>query len=63
MADKFAQYDPAEDLTSEEAIAVFMTEAFETADAGYIAHALGVVTRARKLPAHTDQQAKAAAKP
>jgi probable addiction module antidote protein len=52
MADKFTQYDPAEDLKSDEAIAVFMAEAFETEDAGYIAHALGVVTRAKELPAH-----------
>ncbi len=63
MADKFTQYDPAEDLTSDEAIAVFMAEAFEAADAGYIAHALGVVTRAKALPAHAERQAKAAAKP
>jgi probable addiction module antidote protein len=38
-------YDPAEDLTSEIAIATFMTEVFETADAHYIAHALGVVAQ------------------
>lgn len=63
MADKFTQYDPAEDLTSDEAIAVFMAEALETADAGYIAHALGVVTSAKAQPARTDQEAKAAAKP
>ena len=34
---------------SDEAIAVFMEEAFKTEDAGYIAHALGVVARAKGM--------------
>jgi probable addiction module antidote protein len=42
-------YDPAEDLGSDEAIAVFMAEAFQTNDAGYIAHAVGVVARAKGM--------------
>jgi probable addiction module antidote protein len=42
-------YDPAEDLGSDEAIASFMAEAFETEDVGYIAHALGVVARAKGM--------------
>ena len=46
MGEKLTTYDPAEDLGSDEAIAVFMEEAFKTEDAGYIAHALGVVARA-----------------
>ena len=49
MTEKLTPYDPAEDLTSEEAMAVFMTEAFQTNDAGYIAHALGVVARAKGM--------------
>ncbi|MGN6317424.1 addiction module antidote protein [Trinickia sp.] len=49
MAEKLTTYDPAEDLSSEEAIAVFVAEAFETNDAGYIAHALGVVARAKGM--------------
>lgn len=49
MADKLSAYDPAEDLGSEEAVATFMTEALRTGDAGYIAHALGVVARARGM--------------
>ncbi len=49
MAEKLTTYDPAEDLTSDEAIAVFMAEAFETGDAAYIAHALGVVARAKGM--------------
>jgi probable addiction module antidote protein len=49
MAEKLTTYDPAEDLTSDEAIAIFMAEAFQTNDAGYIAHALGVVARAKGM--------------
>jgi probable addiction module antidote protein len=49
MAEKLTTYDPAEDLASDSAIATFMAEAFETEDAGYIAHALGVVARAKGM--------------
>jgi probable addiction module antidote protein len=49
MAEKLTTYDPAEDLTSDEAIATFMSEAFETEDAGYIAHALGVAARSKGM--------------
>jgi probable addiction module antidote protein len=49
MGAKLTSYDPAEDLTSDEAIAIFMEEAFRTEDAGYIAHALGVVARAKGM--------------
>ena len=49
MAENLTTYDPAEDLVSEEGIAVFMAGAFETEDAGYIAHALGVVARAKGM--------------
>ena len=31
------EYDPAEDLSSGESIAIFISEAFATGDAGYIA--------------------------
>jgi len=55
MSEKLTTYDPAEDLRSEEAIAVFMAEAFETQDAGYIAHALGVVARAKGMAQIADQ--------
>ena len=47
--EKLTTYDPAEDLTSDAAIATFMAEAFESEDAGYIAHALGVVARAKGM--------------
>ena len=49
MGEKLTTYDPAEDLVSDEAIANFMAEAFETEDSGYIAHALGVVARAKGM--------------
>jgi probable addiction module antidote protein len=49
MTKKLTTYDPAEDLTSEEAMATFMIEAFKTNDASYIAHALGVVARAKGM--------------
>lgn len=49
MAEKLTAYDPAEDLGSDEAIAMFISEAFETEDAAYIAHALGVVARAKGM--------------
>ncbi len=49
MEEKLTTFDPAEDLSSDEAIAVFMEEAFKTEDAGYIAHALEVVERAKVM--------------
>lgn len=49
MAEKLTTFDPAELLTSNEAVAAFMADAFESGDAGYIAHALGVVARARGM--------------
>lgn len=49
MTEKLTTFDPAEALTSDESVAVFMADAFETGDAGYIAHALGVVARARGM--------------
>ena len=49
MGEKLTTYDPAVDLQSDEAIAVFMEQAFKTEDAGYIAHALGVVARAKGM--------------
>jgi probable addiction module antidote protein len=46
---KLTRFDPAEGLTSDDAIAAFMADAFESEDAGYIAHALGVVARAKGM--------------
>lgn len=49
MIKKLTTYDPAEDLASDEAMVVFMAEAFETNDSNYVAHALGVVARAKGM--------------
>ena len=49
MAKKLKNYDPAEDLTTKEAIAIFLAEALRTDDASYIAHALGVAARAKGM--------------
>ncbi len=49
MTEKPTPYDPAEDLGSDEAVATFMSEAFATGDVGYVAHALGVVARAKGM--------------
>lgn len=49
MKSKLSRFDPAEGLTSDAAIAAFMAEAFASEDAGYIAHALGVVARAKGM--------------
>jgi probable addiction module antidote protein len=42
-------YDSAEYLDTDEAIAEFITAAFETGDAPFIAHAFGVAARARGM--------------
>lgn len=49
MQDKLLPYDPADALTSDDAVEVFMNDALETGDAGYIAHAIGVVARAKGM--------------
>jgi len=47
--DKITNYDPAENLKSGKAVAVFIKKAFKTGDSAYIAHALGVVARSRGM--------------
>lgn len=49
MKEKFLPYDPAAALTSDEAIEVFVNDAFETDNVGYIAHAIGTAARARGM--------------
>ena len=55
MAERLTNYDPAEDLGSGEAIAMFMAEAFQTNDVAYISHALGVVARAKGMAQIAEQ--------
>lgn len=49
VTEHFTEFDAAEYLDSPEAIEVFMADAFETGDTKYIAHALGVVARAKGM--------------
>jgi probable addiction module antidote protein len=42
-------FDPTRLLDSDEAIAEFLTAAFETGDAAYVVHAFGVAARARGM--------------
>ncbi len=49
MPDKLHDFDPAELLKSDEAIEVFLNDAFETGDARHIASALGAAARAKGM--------------
>ncbi len=49
MKDRLTPYDPAQALQSDEAIELFLNDAFATGDAGYIAQAIGVVARAKGM--------------
>lgn len=49
MVKKLYEYDPADALTSDDAIEAFLSDAFETGDARYIAKAVGVVARAKGM--------------
>jgi len=42
-------FDAAKHLGDPEAQAIFLRDALETGDAGYIAHALGVIVRAKGM--------------
>ena len=49
MTEELTTFDPADHLKSGQAIADFMCDALETNDPGYVAHALGVVARAKGM--------------
>ena len=49
MATKTIAFDEAKYLGSREAQAIFLSEALTSGDSGHIAHALGVVARARGM--------------
>lgn len=49
MAEIHYAYDPAEVLASDEAVEVFLDDAFRTGDAHHIDKALGIVARARGM--------------
>lgn len=49
MAEKLYDFDAAEMLNTDEAIEVFLADAFETGDARHIAAALGAAARAKGM--------------
>jgi probable addiction module antidote protein len=49
MAIELTRFDAAAHLADEDSQAEFLSEALATGDAGYIAHAIGVVARARGM--------------
>lgn len=49
MAEQIYDYDPAQALDCQDAIAVFIADALETEDGTYIAKAMGVVARAKEV--------------
>jgi DNA-binding phage protein len=49
MAERLTDYDPAEDLIPDVAIATFIAEALASDDVCYIAHALWVAARAKDI--------------
>lgn len=49
MALKTRKFDVAKFLETDQDIALYLSEALETGDAAYVAHALGAVARARGM--------------
>jgi len=49
MTEKVTPFDAAHWLDDEQSIAYFMSEAFKTGDAAYIAHAIGTAARAKSM--------------
>ena len=49
MVEKLSNYDPAAALVDDDEIAFFMSDAFATGNAAYIAKSLGVVARAKGM--------------
>ncbi|MGN7440649.1 hypothetical protein [Pseudomonas lactis] len=47
MTEPIHDYDPADSLVDLDTVAVFLADAYETADAAFIAEAMGVVARAK----------------
>ncbi|HIU85126.1 MAG TPA: putative addiction module antidote protein [Candidatus Aphodousia gallistercoris] len=55
MIVQLSPFDPAQYLETDEDIAVFLDEALKSGDAGYIAHAVGVIARAKGTTALSRQ--------
>jgi probable addiction module antidote protein len=52
---RVTSFDPAELLDTDEGMAVFMADAFETGDSAFIAHCLGIVARAKGMRQIADE--------
>jgi len=55
MKETFTPYDVASLLQSDEAGTIFLNDALDSGDAGYIAHAIGIVARARGMTRIADE--------
>jgi putative addiction module killer protein/probable addiction module antidote protein len=55
MSEKLIPYDPAEGLTTPEAVEYFVNDALDSADAAYIAHAIGIAARAKGMTRIADE--------
>ncbi len=51
MTVNLSPFDPAQYLETDEDIAVYLDEALKTGDAGYIAHAVGVIAQTKATTA------------
>lgn len=49
MTEKFVDFDAAALLTDDAQIRLFMADAFDSGDSAFIAHALGIVARAKGM--------------
>lgn len=49
MAEKLSEFDPAAMLRNDEAIEIFLADAFETGDYSHIAAAIGAAARAKGM--------------
>lgn len=46
---ELVRFDPVEEIVDAEAVAVFLADAFDTGDADYIQHMLGLIARSKGM--------------
>jgi probable addiction module antidote protein len=56
MTEKLTPYDPAAALVNEEEIEAFLADALETGDAAFIAKAMQIVARAKRMAQFDESQ-------
>lgn len=56
MTEKLTRYDPAAALVNEEEIAAFLADALQTGDAAFIAKAMEIVARAKRMAQFDESQ-------